>query len=176
MADASDERRRAAADRMAEVNVAWAVLGDEGERTRYDQQLLAAGATSTPDDPFAHLIRRQRPVQDVHEGPDSEVHQPPTLARYAPIVVVLGVLAAIFLFTAFAGPREPQGTQPVRTDVELPVGTCVTIPPSGGVDEVPCGTPSDGIVADTVEWPDPCPVPLVAVPLPDQRQSLCLRD
>jgi hypothetical protein len=162
---------------MAEVNVAWAVLGDEGERTRYDQQLLASGATSTPEDPFAHLIRRQRPVQEVHEGPDPDLHQPPAAARYAPILVVLGLLAAIFLFTAYAGgPREPQGTQPVLTDVELPVGTCVTIPPAGGVEEVECGRPGDGTVADTVDWPDPCPVPLVAVPLPDQRQSLCLRD
>jgi hypothetical protein len=90
---------------------------------------------------------------------------------------VLGVLLAIFVFTAYAaGPREPQGTQPVRTDVELPVGTCVTIPPAGGVEEVECGRPGDGIVADTVDWPDPCPVPLTAVPLPAQRQSLCLRD
>jgi hypothetical protein len=26
-----------------------------------------------------------------------------------------------------------------------------------------------------VEWPMPCPVPLIEVPLPERRQSLCLR-
>ncbi|OWY59467.1 hypothetical protein B7486_74420, partial [cyanobacterium TDX16] len=62
---ASPEERRAADARMVEVNAAWAVLGEEGRRVRYDQELLAAGAASTPEDPFAHLVRRQRPVRDV---------------------------------------------------------------------------------------------------------------
>lgn len=173
---ATPEERRAADDRMAEVNAAWAVLGEEGRRARYDQELLAAGATSTPEDPFAHLVRRQRPVRDVERGADDEERQPPMLARAAPVLIVLGVLLAIFVFTAYAGRDvEPEGRQPVQTQTELPPGTCVTVPPTGGVDEVECGTPSDGTVVAVVEWPMPCAVPLIEVPVPERRQSLCLR-
>lgn len=177
MADASEDEQRVASERMAEVNAAWLVLGDRARRERYDAQLLDAGATSTAADPLAHLVRRQHPVTEVERGVDVEDHQPPALARFAPVLIVLGLLAAIFVFTAYAaGPDEPRGRQPVRTQAELPVGTCVTIPPTGGLEEVACGRPGDGIVASVVDWPTPCPVPLEEVPVPERRESICLRD
>jgi hypothetical protein len=176
LVDAGDEQRRTAADRMAEVNEAWAVLGDEGRRLRYDQELVRAGATSTAEDPLAHLVRRQRPVHDVEGGADLDGQQPPAWVRVAPLLVILGVLAAIVVFTAYAGDDEPSGRQAVQTATEVPVGTCVTLPPTGEVVEVECGRPSDGTVALIVGFPQPCPVPLLAVPRPEQRETLCLRD
>jgi hypothetical protein len=175
--DASDEDRQRAATRMAEVNDAWEVLGDEGRRLAYDRSLLAAGATSSAEDPFAHLLRRQRPIDDVEPGVDHDATQPPALVRALPLVVVLGVLLAIVVFTAYAGgpASEPSGQEAVRTAEEIPVGTCVTLPPDGTTVVVECGTRSDGTVATIVDWPEPCPIPLVAVPVPPRQESLCLR-
>lgn len=174
--DAGAEERGQAAARMLELNAAWEVLGDRARRIAYDRSLLATGATSTADDPFAHLVRRNRTVDGVEQGDDAEVLAP-AFARALPVLVVLGVLAAIFVFTAYAGGRapEPDGQQSVRTAEEIPPGTCVTLPPSGAVETVECGTPSDGTVARIVDWPQPCPVPLLAVPVPERRESLCLR-
>jgi len=163
--------------RMVEINAAWEVLGDDGRRLDYDRSLLASGARSTAEDPFAHLLRRQRTVDDVDPGADHDLHQPPALVRALPIVVVLGVLLAIVVFTAYAGGpgSEPAGNEQVRTAEQVPVGTCVTLPPTGEVEVVECGTRSDGTVATIADWPEPCPVPLVAVAVPERRESLCLR-
>jgi hypothetical protein len=167
--------RQAAEARLQEVTAAWAVLGDDQQRLVYDRGLTTSATTSTADDPFAHLVRRQRRIDDVAEGDRADLGEPlPGWVRVLPLAVLLGVLGAIFLFTAYAGgPDEPSA---VQTQEELPVGTCVTLPVEGGIDEVECGTPSDGTVAAIVDWPEPCPVPLVAVPVPERRENLCLRD
>lgn len=179
LATASPAEREAAEARMQEVTQAWAVLGDDGSRLEYDRALTAAGASSTVDDPFAHLLRRQRAVGEVDEDDDAALGaQPPSWVRMLPAAVVVAVLGLIFVFSAYAGgpgghDDEPEG---VATTEEVPIGTCVTLPPGGGLTEVECGTRSDGTVAVIVDWPEPCPVPLVAVPVAERRESLCLRN
>lgn len=60
---------------MRELNEAWAVLRDPARRADYD-------ATLEPDDLLA-------------------VYHPPGWARRAPIILILAVLLAIFIITAY---------------------------------------------------------------------------
>jgi preprotein translocase subunit Sec63 len=81
--------RAEAERRMQDANAAWAVLGDREARAAYDAELVEAGILDPPDH---------------EEGP--EVAPEPVrarLTRLLPLLVVLVVLGAIFLFTAYAG-------------------------------------------------------------------------
>ncbi len=84
--------RAEAERRMQAVNAAWAVLGDHGARDAYDAE-LGLLAEPVPDDP-----RRRSPAV---AGP---VGVRATLRRFAPVLIVVALLAAIFVFTAYAGP------------------------------------------------------------------------
>ena len=74
---------------MQAVNVAWGVLGDRDARAAYDAEL---GIVRDED----------RLVVEDHD--DAEVVRAPAgLRRYVPLLVVLGLLFAFFVFTAYAG-------------------------------------------------------------------------
>lgn len=82
---------RADAERqMQAANAAWAVLGDREARAAYDAELILTGQL----------------VLDEPEAPESLLTRTPlrtNLARIAPLLIVLAVLGAIFVFTAYAG-------------------------------------------------------------------------
>ena len=85
--------RAQAERRMQEANGAWAVLGDREARAAYD----------------ADLGLGPEPEVQVERGWDPMAAAAPvgvrtTLRRFAPVLIVLALLAAIFLFTAYAGP------------------------------------------------------------------------
>jgi hypothetical protein len=82
--------RAEAERRMQEANAAWAVLGNREARAAYDAQLgLVPDARDAAGwDPMAAV---------------SPVGVRTTLRRFAPVLIVLALLAAIFVFTAYAG-------------------------------------------------------------------------
>lgn len=93
--DGQDLAGRAEAERrMQEANAAWAVLGNREARAAYDAELgLVPAAEETSGwDPMAAA---------------APVGVRTTLRRFAPILIVLALLAAIFLFTAYAGGPPP---------------------------------------------------------------------
>ena len=78
---------------MQAVNGAWAVLGDREARAAYDAEL---GITRRDDDAWVDEDEAFRP-----EGTRA------TLRRFVALFVVLGLLAAFLVFTAYAGaPRS----------------------------------------------------------------------
>ncbi len=93
--DGRDLAGRAEAERrMQEANAAWAVLGNREARAAYDADLgLGPDAEDASGwDPMAAA---------------SPAGVRTTVRRFAPILIVLALLAAIFLFTAYAGGPPP---------------------------------------------------------------------
>lgn len=86
--------RAEAERRMQEANAAWAVLGNREARAAYDAELgLVPEDEDIPGwDPMAAA---------------APVGVRTTLRRFAPILIVLALLAAIFVFTAYAGGPPP---------------------------------------------------------------------
>jgi curved DNA-binding protein CbpA len=141
-----DAARRA----MQDVNEAWRVLRDAGTRAAYDRSLRAvpvplhvrnaSGASRSPnvgDD----WLDRPYPRRAAQPG-DLSV----ALVRAAPWLAVLAVLAAIFVFTAYAKSR---GTS---TDL---VGKCIVIE-NAMAEEVPCDAPNEGRVVGIVDQQNLC--------------------
>jgi len=137
------ERRRVERA-MQEVNVAWTVLSDPRARRdydvslrRYDEPVSARPApvrtgTTRPSGPAPVVL----PDFDGAHGRGL-----PTLVRIAPIVLLLGVLGAIFVFTAFAtGQRSVDTHEREKVEVGTPmVGSCVAVVQT--VIEVSCANP-----------------------------------
>ena len=86
--------RAEAERRMQEANAAWAVLGNREARAAYDAELGLV--PETEDGPGWDPMAAAAPV-----GVRT------TLRRFAPILIVLALLAAIFVFTAYAGGPPP---------------------------------------------------------------------
>lgn len=124
---------------MAAVNEAWRVLSDPARRAVYDASLRstrrsvpvpAPSSSSTDDDldddtgfvPIRHPLAR--------------------LGIPLPWIIVLGVLAVIFVFTAYA--VRSSGGSP-KPDGVIQVGSCVTVAPDG-VAETACDSAHDGRV------------------------------
>ncbi len=79
--------------RMQEANAAWAVLGNREVRAAYDAEIGVV-----PDEPVGEPAGWD-PMAAV-----APVGVRTTLRRFAPLLIVLALLAAVFLFTAYAGP------------------------------------------------------------------------
>jgi hypothetical protein len=93
--DGQDLAGRAEAERrMQEANAAWAVLGNREARAAYDAEL---GLVPDAEDPSGWDPMAAAAPVDVRT----------TLRRFAPILIVLALLAAIFVFTAYAGGPPP---------------------------------------------------------------------
>ncbi|MGH9188152.1 MAG: J domain-containing protein [Acidimicrobiales bacterium] len=95
--DASPAERRVAERGMQELNEAWRVLGHPDRRRTYDASLRRAAHRSTTH-PSAVRVRRHDP--DPERLPVDALAR---IVRSLPWVLILGVLAAIFVFTAYAG-------------------------------------------------------------------------
>ncbi len=95
-------------------------------------------------------------------------------------IVVLGVLAAIFVFTAYAagGGDDPAvepgpSRTPTTAAPRVAKGDCVR-ELAGAMDLVSCTATHDALVADVVPIGRPCPFGSREVYLPDQQESACL--
>lgn len=147
------DRRAGATREMQDVNEAWRVLREPGARRAYDRSLAPPPPAVGPDDvPYRH------PPADPH---DLGVR----VVRGLPWVVAAVVLAAIFVFTAFAG---GDGGAPSGYDFG---GTCV--PSAGGSPRaVPCEPGVEEVVL-VVTRQSQCPRGTSTLPVGDEW--LCLR-
>jgi molecular chaperone DnaJ len=122
---------------MAAVNEAWRVLSDPGRRAMYDASLRPRASRPDPPGPV------QAEDLDDERGFVPIRHPLSRLGIPLPWIAVLGVLAVIFVFTAYAV-RSSGGGAP-KPDGVLQVGSCVTVAVDGAA-ETGCDVPHDGRV------------------------------
>lgn len=143
---------------MGKVNAAWSVLNDPVQRQAYDTWLSGSaqgtfrGTDQTPP-------RRPTRVYAAGTGPDSTSFEPephyhvatPGCALLAPLplLLVFGLLAAIYVFTAYAASSDsPTDAPPVlsgRTDAAAyRLGTCIEFYETSAVAAQPVAVPCDG--------------------------------
>jgi hypothetical protein len=135
-----DTRGGGAAPEMAAVNEAWRVLRDPARRAVYDASLRPP---SRPLPGGAGVPGTSRGGEDLDEPAD--VVPLPAGARWAiplPWLFVLGVLALIFVFTAYAS----SGSGGREVDGLLRTGSCVQVIDGGVAVEVACSERNDGRV------------------------------
>ncbi|HEV8298786.1 MAG TPA: J domain-containing protein [Acidimicrobiales bacterium] len=154
---------------MQDVNAAWSVLSDPASRRTYDQSRRPP-TTAT----VARPVYRPQPAPvPPPEGPEesSALYH---LARIGPLLVLLAVLGAIFVFTAFAaGGRSVRVPDRSNVSIEAPHrGDCVVT--GRTVEVVSCDSPNDGEVIDVGEAPFACPVHAAYVRF-DASTVVCIR-
>lgn len=156
---------------MRRVNEAWSVLGDRGRRQAYDRQLAPgvpapgerAGVDTTDGvtridprllDPQFLAARREAQFDQI-SGRSSVV------LRAAPVLAVLGLLAAILVFTAYA---RDSVTEPVPTTTPGPaLGTgidandCVQVMSGPSLIETDCTSTAAGRVIGAHAGDGSCP-------------------
>lgn len=165
-------------DRMAAVNEAWTVLRDPGRRAVYDASLRpAAGPPPAAAAP--------RPV-DLDDDGDEPAEDGRHLARVARVgspvlwLAVLGLLAAIFVFTAYAASNGGPGADDGRptTNGVLELADCVAAVNERGrvvAVEVPCTEPHVGTVEGLVPFDRQCPPGTLEYPARGQVAKVCVR-
>jgi hypothetical protein len=143
------------AARMTAINEAWEVLGDVARRASYDASLVAIPARVVRP-----VVDEPPSEEDVDLGEDRH-------ARWAiplPWALVLGALAAIFVFTAYAASRGDGTDAPKETprgehvDGVITVSSCIRLNDVARAVEVSCGDPHLGIVKAIVAPAAPCPL------------------
>jgi hypothetical protein len=148
--DAGPAERTAAERSMQEVNEAWRVLSDPGRRRRYDAELdpvmTARARWATDDDRFVSRPDGTMPERFEQLEPTERV------IRGLPWIILIAVLFAIFVFTAYAVKSNPATTQPGPG-----VGGCVTVADGPRVQSAECGTPGARAVVAQVGVTEPCP-------------------
>jgi hypothetical protein len=150
--DAGPARRSEAERSMQEVNEAWRVLGDPGRRRRYDAELNPVASVrarwAMDDDRFTTRLDGTMPEQVEQLEPAERV------IRGLPWIILIVVLFAIFVFTAYAVTGNPATTQP---GPGVGVGGCVTVAAGPTVHSATCGTPGARAVVAQVGLTEPCP-------------------
>jgi curved DNA-binding protein CbpA len=173
-----DAARRVEADTAIKAaNAAWNVLRDPVRRSEYDRSLR--GAPSASGRPTGGTGGPSRPVDREPSGLVVRADHAPVF-RYLPAAVVIVVLLGVLVFSAYATSRDSTGPAagPTSTAPTYPVGTCVLIAALDSGPEpvkVACGTGNSGRVTAIVDTPRPCPPDTRALPLDDNRTTLCLK-
>lgn len=168
----SPDAARRAERAMQDVNEAWRVLRDPARRRAYDDRLLGRGPTG-PGRSAGSPGPAPWPVGTTPYGPSGAGHgsvDPAVrVVRGLPWVLLVLVMAAVFVFTAYAGgsgddppPREPL------------VGACVRVQPGIGAVRVPCQGPSDGQVKALAVVASGCPSGTAGYDVPGEGYVICL--
>ena len=176
----SPDVARDAARAMQEVNEAWRVLRDPGRRGLYDERrrgVVAGRRASRFTDDWGYVD----PDNDLDPRPYHQPVEAPEgvrAVRSLPWIVVVVALAAIFVFTAYAGGGGNDGGNADGADSEqrsgVLIGECVRVQQGLGVVTVPCEGPSDGRVVAYADVSSKCPSRTTAHDLPD-GPVICLR-
>lgn len=141
---------------MRQVNEAWAVLGNKERRAAYDRQIVPQApppgsrpGVDTTDgvtridprllDPEFLAARREAQFEQVSARQS-------LVLRVTPMLVVLGLLAAILVFTAYARDTVTGTTETTVPGPSLGAGIaandCVVVTSGPALLEVPCGSSS----------------------------------
>lgn len=141
--DAHPDRHGAAsAERMAQVNEAWRVLGDPVRRRQYDATLSDGGSAAGGVRPQSRPAMPEPPVV---------AQMPPSRFPWRFLLAMTGVgIAVVLIGAAFTKPADP-----AQPDGLLRAGDCVAL----GLDasEVPCTGPYDAVVRSLVPFDQQCP-------------------
>jgi hypothetical protein len=165
---------------MVAINQAWSVLGDPARRAEYDASIglgaggngQAGGAAARSPGATTRPSAGATPYHGEHPPPALAAH-PGCLgatAGFLPWVAVLAVLAAIFVFTAYAGstdndpPTSPSGRFGPDDDDDVPMvavrdvrGSCIRLA-SGITSVVDCLTvPNEGVIVAQASVGAACP-------------------
>ncbi|CAN5140329.1 hypothetical protein BH18ACT4_BH18ACT4_09610 [soil metagenome] len=169
--DASPAVRERVGRRMQEVNEAWRVLGDPGRRQRYDFELAARLVRP------GEFVHRPAPTYDPSYDPAEDgdpdwvggrVDGPVRLVRGLPWVVILAVLAAIFVFTAYAA--DDSGPDGVRGGG----GGCVVVATGPVAEAESCGAEGARRVVTQIDSSQACPAGTERLQPVDSVRALCL--
>ncbi|MFM7252120.1 MAG: J domain-containing protein [Ilumatobacteraceae bacterium] len=154
----SDGTTRRGDDRMASLNEAWRVLGDERRRVDYDRALdgAASGAGGTARPSTANSGAADRAA-----WPSSAATRRNPLGRYLdpprfpwrPMLAVIALGSAAVLLAAARMPSTP--LRPV--DGRLMPGECTVIDVEGNAIETLCDGSQDGVVDTIVVDAISCP-------------------
>lgn len=143
---------------MRRVNQAWSVLGNKTARQAYDQELMPRTEPATSGirtdegvtridprllDPAFLEARRQSQLDEI-SGRNS------LILRAVPVLVVLGLLVAIFVFTAYArdtvAPPTAVTVPGPNLGANIAANDCVDVTSGPALVEVPCTANADGRV------------------------------
>lgn len=127
---------------MAAINAAWHVLSDPGRRAVYDASLRGPTTSAVASTERSRVPNVSLPVQ---RGSGRFPIWP---------FVLVGVLAAIFIFSAGALTKPGKPTSP---DNLLFTGSCVRLEPNRDAVEVGCEGPHDATVVTVVNFDAVCP-------------------
>ncbi|MDZ7677868.1 MAG: J domain-containing protein [Acidimicrobiales bacterium] len=150
----SADRRSA---EMARVNEAWAVLSDPDRRAAHDRELAGRSRQGYASPATSYGAERPPPLHQ---------HPPPigclaSVAGIVPWIALLVVLAAIFVFTAYAGSGRDDGDgtggdAPMVTVRDLR-GSCIQ-QAGGATIVVDCFTvPHEGVIVAQASTGAACP-------------------
>jgi hypothetical protein len=158
----SASEARKAEQAMRQVNEAWSVLGDKEARAGYDRRLsgrivgsTVAGGAGSGDSTAAddRVIRIDPRLLDPEflaarrEAQFEEVSRRTALAvRVGPLLAILGLLVAVFVFTAYARNDDGEATPVTVPGPDLGAGIeandCVVVTTGPALLEVPCTSPA----------------------------------
>lgn len=149
-----ESERAAAAAKMGKINAAWAVLGDARQRRIYDGGDRSSSAGSPPGQGRASRVYAAGSSSGAstapHVEPEHHVSTPGcAMLSPLPLLVVFGLLGAIYIFTAYAASSDSPGDRaPVlsgRTDVAAyQLGGCVSYYEQASAEPIAVAVPCDG--------------------------------
>lgn len=171
--DKPPSEARLAENRMRQVNEAWSVLGDSAKRRAYDLDLRVGGDGTTPrttsladDDGVIRIDPRLLDpaflAERRHAQADEISNRSALILRAAPFVLIVGLLGAIFVFTAYA--RDGADVAPTTTVAGPSLGTgieandCVSVLTGPSLLKRPCGQGADGMVIGARLAEGECPI------------------
>ncbi len=187
------DRRAQAGRRIRAANAAWNVLRDPGRRRDYDLSLPGPGrstsgaatarnaTTSSRSSAASTGASRPTGLAGARPVPPSGHMVPAEHAgfwRFAPIAIVVVVAIAILVVSAYATAGDDATAPSSVARAPVPeVGDCVLVA-SLSVGRVPvlspCGNEGARVVSSITDTPRPCPPGTQALPLSDQKTTLCL--
>ncbi|MEY2402577.1 MAG: curved DNA-binding protein [Acidimicrobiaceae bacterium] len=146
--DAGAAERADAEWRMQEVNEAWRVLGNPRRRRRYDIERMPETVFASRSD--GTMPSDHRPDASVLEEIDTTTR----IIRGLPWMILVFVLFAIFVFTAYAATGGDKSTPRPSNNL----ARCVAVATGPTVAPSPCGTPGARLVIAEVDTNQQCPL------------------
>jgi molecular chaperone DnaJ len=140
--------------KMARLNEAWRVLGDPGRRAMYDAERRGS-VGSVRGEPSPRASRFDAASTESARPYVSSAGREPR--RWPAISIMLvAVMAAIFVFTAYATNVRSGESPPLTSPRVLDANMCVSLQ-GGRIVEMPCNGPHYGVVKSVIARDARCP-------------------